>query len=73
MQSRVSARLLKQLEAEMRGGPMHELTRTLGPWAVSNLYLGPTGYDGRSGWFIKRDALSQTIPRSFAALHAKRR
>ena len=41
MGTRVSPRILDQLLAAMRSGPMHDLCTSLGPWSVSNLYVGP--------------------------------
>jgi hypothetical protein len=41
MATRVSPRLLAQLQSGMRAGPLHEVTAPLGDWSVSNLYVGP--------------------------------
>ena len=41
MATRVSPRLLDQLQRAMRSGPFAELSAGLGPWTVTNLYTGP--------------------------------
>ena len=55
--TRVSPRILKSLQEGMRAGPLHELTSTLGPWTVSNLYCGPAGTLAPCHW----DALDNTF------------
>jgi hypothetical protein len=41
--TRVSEHILKSLQASLRDGPMAELAASLGPWTVTNLYVGPAG------------------------------
>jgi hypothetical protein len=60
METRISQGLLAELQAAMRRGePMHALTKTLGPWTVSNFYVGPAGtlapchYDALDNTFLQ--------------------
>ena len=62
--TRVSPRILASLQAAMRAGPLHRLTRDLGPWTVSNLYCGPANTLAPCHW----DALDNT----FLQLHGRK-
>lgn len=55
MDTRISQKLLGELQAAMKAGqPMQRLTRTLGPWTVSNFYVGPAGT--LAPWYAPRAA-----------------
>ena len=65
MATRVSERILRSLQAAMRPREPHgELVSTLGPWTVSNLYVGPAGTLAPCHW----DALDNT----FVQLHGQK-